>query len=90
MTQDRLVTELKAEGLWNYVETLQPLGMEGVKMLLMQDYVRPPAAPLMTNLWHGVWSEQVRIFVATETGAGFWYRRSLAYWTWRTNSDCSG
>jgi len=42
MTQDRLVTELKAEGLWNYVETLQPLGMEGVKMLLMQDYVRPP------------------------------------------------
>ena len=45
MTQDRLVTELKAEGLWSYVETLQPLGMEGVKMLLMQDYVRHPPPP---------------------------------------------
>ena len=37
------MTELKAEGLRNYVESLQPLGMEGVKMLLMQDYVRAPS-----------------------------------------------
>ena len=40
MTQDRLATELKAGGLWAHIEALQPLGVQGVRGLLMQDYVR--------------------------------------------------
>ena len=56
MTEDRLVTELKAEGLWAHIEALQPLGIQGVRGLLMQDYVRswaavkPPPGPLLVAL----------------------------------------